>query len=98
MLSSTSPALISDHLKALSNPSRVAIARQLSSGPMTVTELCEALPDFPQTTISKHLSLMRVLGLVSFTAQGLVHTYSLDRESFIACADFIRDIAGGGAA
>ncbi|MET4144438.1 metalloregulator ArsR/SmtB family transcription factor [Arthrobacter sp. UYCo732] len=98
MLLPTPPVLTNDCLKALSNPTRILIVRQLSASPMTVTELCEALPDFPQTTISQHLSLMRMLGLVSFTSSGNVHTYRVDKSAFVACADFIRDIVDGGAA
>lgn len=97
MLLPAPPLLISDCLKALSSHPRILIVRELSVRPMTVTELCETLPELPQTTISQHLSLMRRLGLVSFTSQGLLHTYSVDKNSFITCADFIRDIAGGAA-
>jgi DNA-binding transcriptional ArsR family regulator len=98
MLMPTPPSLINDALKALSHPSRILILRELSRAPMTVNELCDALPEFAQPTISKHLAALRVLGIVSFAAQGVLHTYSVDKNALTICAEFIRDIANGGVA
>lgn len=93
MLLPTPPSLISDALQALSHPTRILILRELANSSMTVNELVEALPQFSQPTISKHLAALRVLGLVSFTSQGVQHIYSVSTTRLTICADYIRTIA-----
>lgn len=62
--------------RALSNPSRVAIVRELGRVDLTVTELVERL-DMAQPRVSEHLSTLRAANLVDRTRSGRRVTYRL---------------------
>lgn len=74
--------------RALSNEARLAIVERLGQGECTVGTLTD-LVGLDQSTVSKHLSVLRTLGLVSHRREGnrvwyrLIMTCVLD---FIACA------------
>jgi ArsR family transcriptional regulator len=56
---------IADLAASLSHPARVQILRiLLRKGPLTVTELVRELPQ-AQSTVSEHLRVLRVAGMVS---------------------------------
>lgn len=56
-------------LKAISDPTRLAIVDTLRSGPRTVTELASAF-DLAQPTVSNHVKLLRDAGLVTDSREG----------------------------
>jgi DNA-binding transcriptional ArsR family regulator len=56
-------------LKAISDPTRLAILDALRSGPRTITEIAGAFA-LAQPTVSNHVKLLRDAGLVTDTRQG----------------------------
>ena len=56
-------------LKAASDPNRVRILKMLESGELCVCQIAIAL-DLAQSTVSKHLSLLRAAGLVDERKEG----------------------------
>ena len=65
-----------DIFRALSNPLRVAIVRELADGERAVHELVEAL-SVPQPRISEHLATLRAARLVERERHGRSVTYRL---------------------
>ncbi|MCF6325413.1 MAG: metalloregulator ArsR/SmtB family transcription factor [Gammaproteobacteria bacterium] len=59
----------SEGLKAIAHEIRLTVLCHLLQGPMTVSELLKATGT-EQTNLSKHLSKMRLLGLVETEKQG----------------------------
>jgi len=66
-------------LKALADPSRLAIVRQLLDGPKHVGEINKAL-GLEQTLMSHHLRVLRKAGLVTSARDGKAVLYSLAPE------------------
>ncbi|MDX2019015.1 MAG: metalloregulator ArsR/SmtB family transcription factor [Deltaproteobacteria bacterium] len=56
-------------LKALADPSRLAIMRALLESALSVSDLCRTL-QLPQSLASRHLSILRGMGLVAAHRQG----------------------------
>lgn len=66
--------------KALAHPTRLETVKMLArEGPKCVCELVERF-GFDQSTISKHLSLLRSAGIVASTKEGLNVIYRLNME------------------
>lgn len=65
--------------RALANPLRVAIVRELGHGERTVSELVDRL-DVAQPRISEHLAILRAANLVLGTRAGRRVTYQLVDE------------------
>lgn len=63
-------------LQALATPSRLLILTQLRHGPLSVTELAEAVT-MEQSAVSQQLRVLRNLGLVVGTRTGRSIVYSL---------------------
>ena len=63
--------------KVLGDPTRLRIWRELQNGEKNVTELCQKLKA-PQPTVSHHLGIMRMSGLVSNRRSGKEIFYSLN--------------------
>jgi DNA-binding transcriptional ArsR family regulator len=61
--------LVARRLKALSDPTRLAIAYSLGDGPMTVGEIARSF-ELAQPTVSNHLKLLREAGIVKGTRHG----------------------------
>ncbi len=59
----------SEGLKAIAHEIRLTVLCHLLQGPMTVSELLKAT-ETEQTNLSKHLSKMRMLGVVETEKQG----------------------------
>jgi DNA-binding transcriptional ArsR family regulator len=75
-------------LKALANESRLMIVERLSRGECSVGELTK-LVGTDQSTVSKHLALLRAHGIVSDRRDGNVVYYSLLTPcvlDFFSCA------------
>ena len=63
-------------MKALSDPSRVKIAKMLQRREMCVCEIQEAL-GIAQSTASKHLKILEEAGLATYKKDGLWVNYTL---------------------
>ncbi|MCC5948236.1 MAG: helix-turn-helix transcriptional regulator [Nitriliruptoraceae bacterium] len=70
---------VTELFKALSNPVRVAIVRELSHGDRAVHELVEAL-DVAQPRVSEHLAILRGARLVRSLRDGRNVRYHLMDE------------------
>jgi ArsR family transcriptional regulator, zinc-responsive transcriptional repressor len=69
----------SDIFKALSNPLRVGIVRELATGDRAVHQLVDAL-DVAQPRVSEHLAILRGARLVEARREGRSVTYRLVDE------------------
>ncbi|MDX9864577.1 MAG: metalloregulator ArsR/SmtB family transcription factor [Anaerolineaceae bacterium] len=76
---------------ALGDPKRILILYLLAEQGHCVNEICEAL-DLPQSTVSRHLRVLRERGLVLTERQGTSIHYSLADERIIAALDLMRGI------
>lgn len=63
-------------LKSLANESRLRIVDRLSKGECTAGELTE-LVKLDQSTVSKHLSVLRAVGIVDSRREGSLVIYEL---------------------
>jgi DNA-binding transcriptional ArsR family regulator len=75
-------------LKALANESRLLIVDRLSRGECSAGELTR-LVGSDQTTVSKHLAVLRAIGIVEDRREGSVVVYRLLTPcimNFFACA------------
>jgi DNA-binding transcriptional ArsR family regulator len=61
--------LVARRLKALSDPTRLAIAYSLGDGPMTVGEIARSF-DLAQPTVSNHVKVLREAGIVKAIRHG----------------------------
>jgi ArsR family transcriptional regulator len=68
--------MIARRFRALGEPSRLSVLHALEAGPLTVTELIEAV-GLSQGNLSKHLQLLHANGLVARRRDGLFVYYSL---------------------
>ncbi len=76
---------------ALSDTTRIMILYLLAEREMYVNEIAEAL-DAPQSTISRHLKVLRERKLVNTERQGTAVLYSLMDERIIQALDLMRSI------
>ncbi|GAA1276192.1 transcriptional regulator [Planotetraspora silvatica] len=67
-------------LFALSDPSRLAIARSLVEGPIEVAACQPAGAEIPKSTLSHHLKTLREAGVVRNVPHGRQRYVSLRRE------------------
>ena len=70
-------ATTTDAFNAVAEPRRREILDQLSRGDQTVSDLVEAL-GVAQPVVSKHLRVLREVGLVSVREAGRQRIYSID--------------------
>jgi ArsR family transcriptional regulator len=80
-----------DTIKALAHPSRVLIADALIDGEKCVCDLTE-LVGADMSTVSKHLSLMKKVGLIESEKRGLNQYYRIACPcllDFFRCVDLI---------
>lgn len=77
--------LIAGRFKALSEPARLRILNALRGGPRTVSELVDET-QLGQTNVSKHLALLRSVGLVGRQRVGsFVHYEIADPRLYTLC-------------
>ncbi|CDF59388.1 ArsR/SmtB family transcription factor [Thermobrachium celere] len=67
---------LADKFKVLSNPIRVSILLCLLNGQSNVTKIQECL-NIPQSTVSKHLGILKNAGLIEGERSGLEVIYSI---------------------
>jgi DNA-binding transcriptional ArsR family regulator len=66
---------LASHLKLLADPTRLAILGALAkAGELHVGAICEAVK-LPQNSVSHHLSLFRVAGIVDCRREGKMNVY-----------------------
>ncbi len=63
-------------MRALGEPTRLRLVRQLIGGAKPVTELCDALHVTPYN-VSKHLRVLKEAGLLEVEKQGQLRIYAL---------------------
>lgn len=77
--------------KGLADPKRLLIINALRDGPMSVSDLCEAL-DLPQSNVSQHLAVLRDKGLVLSQRDGQFVYYSVRSMKLIEAMDLLREM------
>ena len=77
--------------QALSDPTRLQILYALNEKPRNVTAMAKSL-DIPQSTISRHLSVLRQRSLVTSKRDGMAVTYYLADGRVIEVLDLMRDM------
>jgi ArsR family transcriptional regulator len=75
--------------KMLSDETRLAIMRELATGPKNVATLCDSIR-LPQPTVSHHLALMRRIRLAVCRRQGKEKVYSIDQDRIRQAADLLQ--------
>lgn len=76
---------------ALSDTTRITILYLLADKAMYVNEICEML-DIPQSTVSRHLRVLRERNLVTTERQGTAIKYSLLDKRIIDALDILRNV------
>jgi DNA-binding transcriptional ArsR family regulator len=66
-------------MRALAEPTRIELVRELIAGPRSVSELCDALSATPYNA-SKHLRILKEAGLLSVRKQAQHRIYDLTNE------------------
>ncbi len=75
----------------LADSTRIMILYTLAGGTMTVSEIVAAL-EIPQPTISRHLKMLRTVGLVESERNGQYVYYHLKDARVIDALNMLRDI------
>jgi len=83
-------ATTSDVFNAVAEPQRREILRLLSSGEQTVTEVTEAL-GVHQPQASKHLKVLKKVGLVGVRRDGRFRRYRLNAQALKPIHDWVRE-------
>jgi ArsR family transcriptional regulator len=73
---------LAELLKAFAHPTRLAILRELISGPKCVTDMEDLLPA-RQANISQHLAVLRYSRLVDYAQDGALRCYYLARPRLV---------------
>jgi DNA-binding transcriptional ArsR family regulator len=85
------PELLADvveRLKALADENRIRILLRLREGACKVTSLAEEL-DVAQASVSKHLAVLRQVGLVDVTRTGTTAVYRVKDESVFEMCELV---------
>jgi DNA-binding transcriptional ArsR family regulator len=80
---------LNELFRALSDPTRRAMLRDLAAGPRTVSELAAPF-DISLAGASKHIQMLERAGLIQRDVQGRVHTCRLDARPMHAGAEWLR--------
>jgi ArsR family transcriptional regulator len=93
--------LLSEHqvkiLKGIAHPVRVAIVKMLANKELCACEIAEQFSS-DRTTVSKHLALMRDLGIIEDRRDGQNIFYSLKMRCLLTvleCIDNVKNVKGG---
>jgi DNA-binding transcriptional ArsR family regulator len=77
--------------RALGEPKRIQMLYALNARPCHVTELAARL-EMPQSTVSRHLAVLRQTSLVTTRREGSATVYSVAEPRIIKVLDMMRDI------
>ena len=78
--------------QALANPTRLKLIDRFRSGEKRVVDLSDEL-DIPQATVSRHLSVMRQLGVVQARRDGQSVYYRLGSKKITTAYDTMHQFA-----
>jgi DNA-binding transcriptional ArsR family regulator len=78
-----------DVFEAVAEPNRRALLDVLAGGERTAGELVATLPDLTQPTVSRHLRVLREVGLVEVRPQAQCRIYALRADGLVAIDDWI---------
>ncbi len=78
-----------DVFEAVAEPNRRILLDVLAEGERTAGELVAALPDLTQPTVSRHLRVLREVGLVEVRPQAQRRIYALRADGLVAIDDWI---------
>ena len=81
---------LAERFKALSEPARLRILRELRGGERSVTELIEAT-GLNQANVSKHLQVLHAYRFVARRKEGLFVYYRLADEDVFRLCDLVCD-------
>jgi len=79
---------VADVCHMLADPTRASIVAILAKGSKSVGALCDALK-IPKPTVSHHLALLRMWGLVDRKRKGREMHYSLNSEKLGVVREFL---------
>jgi DNA-binding transcriptional ArsR family regulator len=82
-------ALHANLCSGVADPNRIALLYELSTGPRSVTDLVTAL-GLPQSSVSRHLRILRDRQLVVTRRQGQMVIYELADGRVIDALDLLR--------
>ena len=77
--------------KWMGHPVRFEILHSLRGGPKCVGELAELLRQ-PQSMISRHLSVLRIAGIVLADHQGQNNYYRVANQKLLNVCDLMREV------
>ena len=72
-----------DVFEAIAEPSRRALLDNLRAGERSAGELVAALPELTQPTVSRHLRVLREVGLVEVRADAQRRIYALRADGLV---------------
>jgi DNA-binding transcriptional ArsR family regulator len=78
-----------DVFEAVAEPSRRALLDALSGGERSAGELVATLPGLTQPTVSRHLRVLREVGLVEVRADAQRRIYALRADGLVAMDDWL---------
>ena len=81
---------LAERFKALAEPARLRILRELREGEMTVSELID-VTGLQQANLSKHLQLLHGMNFVARRKEGLYVYYRLADKDVFALCDLVCD-------
>lgn len=80
-------------LKAIADPTRMAILSGLARGEMTVSDIARRF-DLAQPTVSNHVKLLRDAGLVTMRSEGRSRLLAVDRDALDALGREVQGVLG----
>ena len=78
-----------DVFEAVAEPSRRVLLDALAEGERTAGELVATLPQLTQPTVSRHLRVLREVGLVEVRPDAQRRVYALRADGLVAIDDWI---------
>lgn len=78
-----------DVFEAVAEPSRRALLDELIDGERTAGELVASLPDLTQPTVSRHLRILREVGLVEVRPDAQRRIYALRADGLVVIDEWI---------
>ena len=78
-----------DVFEAVAEPNRRVLLDALADGERTAGELVATLPELTQPTVSRHLRILREVGLVVVRPQAQRRIYALRADGLVAIDDWI---------
>lgn len=75
----------------LADPNRILIIYSLADGPHNVTEI-SSIVELPQTTVSRHLKILRDRAIVRYERDGQTINYQLTDDRYVQALNLLRGI------